>query len=132
MKNSQKIDYTMEQWMDNGTKKLSKMVKQINKSVEKLRSYSSFVVFKFIFLDFSWNTSRPIKKGGGARNFKNWVFGWIELSGELSLGSYKIGFGPSKANPNYFWIWFRLTFVARPSNISQFVWKCEGFWKKKS
>jgi hypothetical protein len=58
-----------------------------------------------------------------------WAVGWIELPRELSLGSY-IGLGPSKANPKYFWIWLRLTFVARPSNISQFVWICKRFLKK--
>jgi hypothetical protein len=34
------------------------------------RFYSSFLVFKFILLDFSQNTSRAIKKGGDV-NLKN-------------------------------------------------------------
>jgi hypothetical protein len=49
-----------------------------------------------------------------------WFFSGIKSS----LGSQKLGFGPSKPIPKYFCILFRLTFVARPSKVSQSVWKC--------
>jgi hypothetical protein len=57
--------------------------------------------------------------------------GWIERDFYLELrvawGLQKLGFGPSKPIPKYFCIWFRLTFVAKPSKVSQSVRKCEGF-----
>jgi hypothetical protein len=55
-----------------------------------------------------------------------WHFSRIKSS----LGSQKLNFGPSKPNPKYFCIWLRLNFVARPSKISQSLWKCANCFEK--